>query len=156
MMKPIVKFTAFMLAILLLATTAVVTKALVHYYALFETPFTHIEMKYHLYALIYVLQFVIFIVVGVLTLKLFFKVYKDFNFSETCYDIIIGIAMGLFIYGTLPSFRPLISIKDSYADVLNTSDLSHSLIIIIGIAILVLGIVYKKSQKIKEEQDLTI
>ena len=155
-MKAIFRITTLMLALLLIFSTLLAMKSLMNYYALFDLNFVDIEVKYHVYAFIYVLQYMTFIIVGVLTLKIFFKVFKAFDFSDTFHTMITGIAMGLFIYGVLPIFQVLLTIKESYKEVLNTSDMSHALIIIIGVTILVLATVYEKSQKIKKENDLTI
>lgn len=155
-MKAIFRITMLMLVLLLLFSVVVAIKSLMNYYALFDLGFVDIEMKYHAYALIYIMQCVMFIVVGVLTLKLFFKIFKGFDFSDANHTKITGIAMCLFIYGVLPNFQALMTIRESYKSVLNTSDMSHALITIIGITILILAAVYEKSQKIKAEHDLTI
>ncbi|ANS90964.1 DUF2975 domain-containing protein [Staphylococcus pseudintermedius] len=90
------------------------------------------------------------------TIKLLGNIYGHFNYSEGNHTLIVVIVMLLFMYGVMPNFYHLLNVEVKYKEVLNSLDMGSLLIIVIGFVILALATIYEKSQKIKEENDLTI
>ncbi|NHD15412.1 DUF2975 domain-containing protein [Staphylococcus aureus] len=91
-----------------------------------------------------------------LTLRLFLKVYKNFEFIDKHYYSIVGVTLALFIYGVLPNFISIITISGKYMEVLNSHQMTNTLVLVMGSAMFVLSVVYENSQKIKKENNLTI
>ncbi|MGI3316336.1 hypothetical protein ACRPFJ_07005 [Staphylococcus chromogenes] len=126
------------------------------YYKLIGKPFFEVQWNYQVYALLFVLQLCLFILIGILTLRLFLKVYKNFEFIDKHYYSIVGVALALFIYGVLPNFISVITISGKYVEVLNSHQMTNTLVLVMGSAMFVLSVIYEKSQKIKKENELTI
>lgn len=55
-----------------------------------------------------------------LILRLFLKVYKNFEFIDKYYYFIVGVILVLFIYGVLLNFIFIIIISGKYMEVLNS------------------------------------
>ncbi|PTF95973.1 hypothetical protein BU658_10790 [Staphylococcus chromogenes] len=126
------------------------------YYKLIGEPFFEVQWNYQVYALLFVLQLCLFILIGILTLRLFLKVYKNFEFIDKHYYSIVGVALALFIYGVLPNFISFTTISGKYVEVLNSHQMTNTLVLVMGSAMFVLSVIYEKSQKIKKENELTI
>ncbi|MDT0656095.1 hypothetical protein [Staphylococcus chromogenes] len=126
------------------------------YYKLIGKPFFEVQWNYQVYVLLFVLQLCLFILIGILTLRLFLKVYKNFEFIDKHYYSIVGVALALFIYGVLPNFISVITISGKYVEVLNSHQMTNTLVLVMGSAMFVLSVIYEKSQKIKKENELTI
>lgn len=126
------------------------------YYKLIGKPFFEVQWNYQVYVLLFVLQLCLFILIGMLTLRLFLKVYKNFEFIDKHYYSIVGIALALFIYGVLPNFISFTTISGKYVEVLNSHQMTNTLVLVMGSAMFVLSVIYEKSQKIKKENELTI
>ncbi|WP_241955285.1 hypothetical protein [Staphylococcus chromogenes] len=126
------------------------------YYKLIGEPFFEVQWNYQVYALLFVLQLCLFILIGILTLRLFLKVYKNFEFIDKHYYSIVGVALALFIYGVLPNFISFTTISGKYVEVLNSHQMTNTLVLVMGSAMFVLSVIYEKTQKIKKENELTI
>lgn len=126
------------------------------YYKLIGKPFFEVQWNYQVYALLFVLQLCLFILIGMLTLRLFLKVYKNFEFIDKHYYSIAAIALALFVYGALSNFISFTTISGKYVEVLNSHQMTNTLVLVMGSAMFVLSVIYEKSQKIKKENELTI
>ena len=126
------------------------------YYKLIGKPFFEVQWNYQVYALLFVLQLCLFILMGILTLRLFLKVYKNFEFIDKHYYSIVGVALALFIYGALSNIISFTTIGGKYVEVLNSHQMTNTLVLVMGSAMFVLSVIYEKSQKIKKENDLTV
>lgn len=126
------------------------------YYKLIGKPFFEVQWNYQVYVLLFVLQLCLFILIGILTLRLFLKAYKNFEFIDKHYYSIAGVALALFIYGVLPNFISSTTISGKYVEVLNSHQMTNTLVLVMGSAMFVLSVIYEKSQKIKKENELTI
>lgn len=126
------------------------------YYKLIGKPFFEVQWNYQVYALLFVLQLCLFILMGIVTLRLFLKVYKNFEFIDKHYYSIVGVALALFIYGALSNIISFTTIGGKYVEVLNSHQMTNTLVLVMGSAMFVLSVIYEKSQKIKKENDLTI
>ncbi|MEB7824543.1 DUF2975 domain-containing protein [Staphylococcus chromogenes] len=126
------------------------------YYKLIGKPFFEVQWNYQVYVLLFVLQLCLFILIGILTLRLFLKVYKNFEFIDKHYYSIAAIALALFVYGALSNFISFTTISGKYVEVLNSHQMTNTLVLVMGSAMFVLSVIYEKSQKIKKENELTI
>ncbi|UXS67938.1 DUF2975 domain-containing protein [Staphylococcus chromogenes] len=152
------KALVFIFLYVLVMFLAVLTSILSiwEYYKMIEKPFFEVQWNYQVYALLFVLQLCLFILIGILTLRLFLKVYKNFEFIDKHYYSIAAIALALFIYGALSNFISFTTISGKYVEVLNSHQMTNTLVLVMGSAMFVLSVIYEKSQKIKKENDLTI
>lgn len=152
------KALVFIFLYVLVMFLAVLTSILSiwEYYKMIEKPFFEVQWNYQVYALLFVLQLCLFILIGILTLRLFLKVYKNFEFIDKHYYSIAAIALALFIYGALSNFISFTTISGKYVEVLNSHQMTNTLVLVMGSAMFVLSVIYEKSQKIKKENELTI
>ncbi|PTG54837.1 DUF2975 domain-containing protein [Staphylococcus chromogenes] len=67
-----------------------------------------------------------------------------------------AIALALFVYGALSNFISFTTISGKYVEVLNSHQMTNTLVLVMGSAMFVLSVIYEKSQKIKKENELTI
>lgn len=152
--KALVLIFLYVLVMFLTVLTSILS--IWEYYKLIGKPFFEVQWNYQVYALLFVLQLCLFILIGILTLRLFLKVYKNFEFIDKHYYSIVGVALALFIYGVLPNFISFTTISGKYVEVLNSHQMTNTLVLVMGIAMFVLSVIYEKSQKIKKENELTI
>lgn len=152
--KMLVLILLYVLVMFLTVLTSILS--IWEYYKLIGEPFFEVQWNYQVYALLFVLQLCLFILIGILTLRLFLKVYKNFEFIDKHYYSIVGVALALFIYGVLPNFISFTTISGKYMEVLNSHQMTNTLVLVMGSAMFVLSVIYEKSQKIKKENDLTI
>ncbi|EOZ4054493.1 DUF2975 domain-containing protein [Staphylococcus pseudintermedius] len=145
-----------MLSFLLLLSLTNAIKSLIDYNNLFDTSIFEADNAYKVYAMLFLLQLIFLCTIIILTIKLLGNIYGHFNYSEGNHTLIVVIAMLLFMYGVMPNFYHLLNAEVKYKEVLNSLDMGSLLIIVIGFVILALATIYEKSQKIKEENDLTI
>ncbi|MDU0476001.1 hypothetical protein [Staphylococcus chromogenes] len=152
--KALVLIFLYVLVMFLTVLTSILS--IWEYYKLIGKPFFEVQWNYQVYALLFVLQLCLFILIGILTLRLFFKVYKNFEFIDKHYYSIVGVALALFIYGALSNFISFTTISGKYMEVLNSHQMTNTLVLVMGSAMFVLSVIYEKSQKIKKENELTI
>lgn len=152
--KMLVLILLYVLVMFLTVLTSILS--IWEYYKLIGKPFFEVQWNYQVYALLFVLQLCLFILIGILTLRLFLKVYKNFEFIDKHYYSIAAIALVLFVYGALSNFISFTTISGKYVEVLNSHQMTNTLVLVMGSAMFVLSVIYEKSQKIKKENDLTI
>lgn len=152
--KALVLIFLYVLVMFLTVLTSILS--IWEYYKLIEKPFFEVQWNYQVYALLFVLQLCLFILMGILTLRLFLKVYKNFEFIDKHYYSIVGVALALFIYGALSNIISFTTIGGKYVEVLNSHQMTNTLVLVMGSAMFVLSVIYEKSQKIKKENDLTV
>ena len=152
--KALVLIFLYVLVMFLTVLTSILS--IWEYYKLIGKPFFEVQWNYQVYALLFVLQLCLFILMGILTLRLFLKVYKNFEFIDKHYYSIVGVALALFIYGALSNIISFTTIGGKYVEVLNSHQMTNTLVLVMGSAMFVLSVIYEKSQKIKKENDLTI
>lgn len=114
------------------------------YYKLIGKPFFEVQWNYQVYVLLFVLQLCLFILIGILTLRLFLKVYKNFEFIDKHYYSIAAIALALFVYGALSNFISFTTISGKYVEVLNSHQMTNTLVLVMGSAMFVLSVIYEK------------
>ncbi|MDT0693336.1 hypothetical protein RM611_06970 [Staphylococcus chromogenes] len=152
--KALVLIFLYVLVMFLTVLTSILS--IWEYYKLIGKPFFEVQWNYQVYALLFVLQLCLFILMGILTLRLFLKVYKNFEFIDRHYYSIVGVALALFIYGALSNIISFTTIGGKYVEVLNSHQMTNTLVVVMGSAMFVLSVIYEKSQKIKKENELTI
>ncbi|MCE4966295.1 hypothetical protein BU679_08075 [Staphylococcus chromogenes] len=152
--KALVLIFLYVLVMFLTVLTSILS--IWEYYKLIGKPFFEVQWNYQVYALLFVLQLCLFILMGILTLRLFLKVYKNFEFIDKHYYSIVGVALALFIYGALSNIISFTTIGGKYVEVLNSHQMTNTLVLVMGSAMFVLSVIYEKSQKIKKENDLTV
>ncbi|MDU0451559.1 hypothetical protein [Staphylococcus chromogenes] len=152
--KALVLIFLYILVMFLTVLTSILS--IWEYYKLIGKPFFEVQWNYQVYALLFVLQLCLFILMGIVTLRLFLKVYKNFEFIDKHYYSIVGVALALFIYGALSNIISFTTIGGKYVEVLNSHQMTNTLVLVMGSAMFVLSVIYEKSQKIKKENDLTI
>ncbi|WP_419791712.1 hypothetical protein [Staphylococcus chromogenes] len=152
--KALVLIFLYVLVMFLTVLTSILS--IWEYYKLIGKPFFEVQWNYQVYVLLFVLQLCLFILMGILTLRLFLKVYKNFEFIDKHYYSIVGVALALFIYGALSNIISFTTIGGKYVEVLNSHQMTNTLVLVMGSAMFVLSVIYEKSQKIKKENDLTV
>lgn len=152
--KALVLIFLYILVMFLTVLTSILS--IWEYYKLIGKPFFEVQWNYQVYALLFVLQLCLFILMGIVTLRLFLKVYKNFEFIDKHYYSIVGVALALFIYGALSNIISFTTIGGKYVEVLNSHQMTNTLVLVMGSAMFVLSVIYEKSQKIKKENDLTV
>lgn len=132
-------------------------KSFIAYNGMFEHSIFDASLKYQGYALIYIIQFIIFSVVLLLTIKLIKSFNGKLRFSRDNEMLLYIIAMCILIYCTTYSVLELfVKIESEYYQVLNSHDMTNTLLLVVGGFMVTIAIVYGKSLDIKEENDLTI
>ncbi|PTG10582.1 hypothetical protein BU646_07635 [Staphylococcus chromogenes] len=152
--KALVLIFLYVLVMFLTVLTSILS--IWEYYKLIGKPFFEVQWNYQVYVLLFVLQLCLFILMGILTLRLFLKVYKNFEFIDKHYYSIVGVALALFIYGALSNIISFTTIGGKYVEVLNSHQMTNTLVLVMESAMFVLSVIYEKSQKIKKENDLTV
>ncbi|PTG20876.1 DUF2975 domain-containing protein [Staphylococcus chromogenes] len=152
--KALVLILLYVMVMFLTVLTSILS--IWEYYKLIGKPFFEVQWNYQVYALLFVLQLCLFILIGILTLRLFLKLYKNFEFIDKHYYSIVAIALALFVYGAFSNFISFTTISGKYVEVLNSHQMTNTLVLVMGSAMFVLSIIYEKSQKIKKENELTI
>lgn len=129
---------------------------IVHYYLTLGKSFDHINMLYHVYVLVFIIKSLLFSVILLFTLKLMYNVDRGFYFSDKNYKLIIKIAASLVFYNIPYILTGFIVDEPKYVDILSIDGMNRNLILLMGIAMLSFANIYRSSQRIKEENDLTI
>ncbi|MGV3244976.1 DUF2975 domain-containing protein [Staphylococcus sp. 11261D007BR] len=147
---------SIILVVVLIITIISNVVDLVQYYLTLGKTFDHIKILYHIYALAFIIKSILFSMILLFTLKLMENVDQGFYFSDKNYKLIIRIAASLVFYNIPYILTGLIVYEPKYVDILSINGMNRNLILLMGIAMLSFASIYRSSQNIKEENDLTI
>ncbi len=157
-MKRNIKYLKFTSVILIVLFVLLSIKNLFKYSQLLDDGIWHASISYQLYALVYVLQVILALVVFTFVYQIFSKVNVNtkFRFSDKIHDKTLYTSMCILIFVSLHFLIDFLHVDQAIVSVLDIGNLTATLLVVINLLLLSFTTIYRRSQEIKEENDLTI
>lgn len=153
-----IKYLKYTLAVLIILFVSLSIKNFLKYSQLFDDGIWHASISYQLYALVYVIQVILALVVFIFVYQIFSKVNVNtkFKFSDKIHDKTLYTSMCILIFVSLQFLIDFLHVDQAIVSVLDIGNLTATLLVVINLLLLSFTTIYRKSQEIKEENDLTI
>ncbi|HEC2212954.1 TPA: hypothetical protein R1943_002164 [Staphylococcus delphini] len=153
-----IKYLKYTLVVLIILFVSLSIKNFLKYSQLFDDGIWHASISYQLYALVYVIQVILALVVFIFVYQIFSKVNVNtkFKFSDKIHDKMLYTSMCILIFVSLQFLIDFLHVDQAIVSVLDIGNLTATLLVVINLLLLSFTTIYRKSQEIKEENDLTI
>lgn len=149
-----IKYLKYTLAVLIILFVSLSIKNFLKYSQLFDDGIWHASISYQLYALVYVIQVILALVVFIFVYQIFSKVNVNTKFKFS--DKMLYTSMCILIFVSLQFLIDFLHVDQAIVSVLDIGNLTATLLVVINLLLLSFTTIYRKSQEIKEENDLTI
>lgn len=149
-----IKHLKYILVVLIILFVSLSIKNFLKYSQLFDDGIWHASISYQLYALVYVIQVILALVVFIFVYQIFSKVNVNTKFKFS--DKMLYTSMCILIFVSLHFLIDFLHVDQAIVSVLDIGNLTATLLVVINLLLLSFTTIYRKSQEIKEENDLTI